>query len=226
MTATAAPTDTQSDPREVPGGGKLSPVNHIVRIVFLPASRSHGQPHDLTPEQLEAAETALKSMAPPSNVQSPATTMFDALKPTDIVAVGHEAASVRVIQDPGTPGTSPRAANQPPPTRGLYAHNAANHDTVLRVWTESDTIEYHCDQAFEIVRVERTGWKIYGAPENPFGGTLPYRARQSDTAAALWIWTSGKLPATANNQQYKATFKIADELIDPDVVCGDPPPAP
>ena len=34
----------------------------------------------------------------------------------------------------------------------------------------------------------------------------------------MWVWTSGLLPATANNQQYKMTFKIDGELIDPDVV--------
>ena len=39
-------------------------------------------------------------------------------------------------------------------------------------------------------------------------------------------WTSGVLPAKANNQQYKPTLKIGREEIDPDIVCGDPPPAP
>ena len=52
--------------------------------------------------------------------------------------------------------------------RRLFAHDHHHRDTVLRVWTESDTIEYQCDEQFEIVQVERAGWKIYGAPENPF----------------------------------------------------------
>ncbi len=84
---------------------------------------------------------------------------------------------------------------------------------MLRVWTESDTIEYQCEERFAIVRVERAGWKIYDAPENPFGqrgAALPGRAKgQAPTAGKPhWVWKSGLLPATANNQQYKMTFKI------------------
>ena len=58
------------------------------------------------------------------------------------------------------------------------------------------------------------------------------KRRKSDFATTrwkpeyVWTWTSGVVPASANNQQYKATFKIGGELIDPDVVCGDPPPSP
>jgi hypothetical protein len=115
-------------------------------------------------------------------------------------------------------------------------HDDHHTDTVLRVWTESDTIEYQCDEPFEIVGVKRAGWKIYDAPENPFGfGKVKYIAqkRKSDTdEKPIWVWTSGLLPATANNQQYKMTFKIFDEngkngeLVDPDIVCGNPPPSP
>jgi hypothetical protein len=100
---------------------------------------------------------------------------------------------------------------------------------VLRVWTESDTIEYVCDKPFEIVGVERAGWKIDGAPDDPFGGATPYRAQRRPPAKGqkpLWVWTSGLLPARANNQQYKMKFKIGREEIDPDVVCGSPPPSP
>jgi hypothetical protein len=99
---------------------------------------------------------------------------------------------------------------------------------VLRVWTGSDTIEYQCDQEFAITKIERAGWKIYGAPENPFGhGKLPYRSKRGKRdGKSIWVWTSRVPPATANNQQYKMTFKIKDELIDPDVACGDPPPSP
>ena len=47
------------------------------------------------------------------------------------------------------------------------------------MWTESDTIEYQCDVPFEIVEVERAGWKIYDAPDNPFAsGKMPYKATQ------------------------------------------------
>ena len=100
---------------------------------------------------------------------------------------------------------------------------------MLRVWTESDTIEYQCAEPFAIVGVERAGWKIYDAPDNPFGfGKVEYIAQErkgKTDEKRIWVWTSGLLPATANNQQYKMTFKIGDETIDPDVACGSPPPS-
>jgi hypothetical protein len=63
---------------------------------------------------------------------------------------------------------------------------------------------------------------------------MPYKATKERTSTTdahgnpkfVWKWTSGVVPASANNQQYKATFKIRGQKIDPDVVCGDPPPAP
>ena len=258
MTATAAPTDTQSDPREVPGGGKLKPVRHSVRIVVVrpaagptPAVQSDGPGHSdgLTESDLKAGEALLKNMgAPssngtsgppqPSNVPSTQpTNMFDALEPTDIVVVGNKPASVRTVDSSGKPVTSPLPAGQPEPTRHLFPHDDRHTDTVLRVWTESDTIEYQCDEEFEIVRMERAGWKLFGAPDNPFEGergAAPYKATKERTSRidadgnpkSVWKWTSGIVPASANNQQYKATFKIRGEEIDPDVVCGDPPPAP
>ena len=136
------------------------------------------------------------------------------LKATDIVVVGKEPASVR--------GTGQE--------RRLMAHDHHHTDTVLRVWTECDTIEYQCDERFEITGVERKGWKIYDAPENPFGlGKADYVAQDKGRDAngkPLWVWTSGLLPASANNQQYKMTFTIDNQEIDPDVVCGSPPPSP
>ena len=85
---------------------------------------------------------------------------------------------------------------------------------------------------FEIMQVEKAGWKIYDAPDNPFAGRPPYKAtRRATDGKPIWVWTSSVLPATANNQQYKMTFKIFDEHgengdVDPDVVCGNPPPIP
>jgi hypothetical protein len=172
------------------------------------------------------------------------------LKPTDIVVVGQEPASVRVLDKKGQPvpldesgqpmarltaeARDPALPPSDPPTRQLFAHDDRNRDTVLRLWTESDTVEYQCDEPFTIDEVMRTGWNIYGAPDNPFErerGRTPYEAteeRTSTTAAgqpkSVWKWTSGVVPASANNQQYKPTFKIRGESIDPDVVCGDPPP--
>jgi hypothetical protein len=219
--------------REVPGGGKLKPVNHIVRIVVVPpdngtksASQNggHGHSHGLTDHDRKTAQDKLTKMEPPPRdpsereaARSPKPkTMFEALKSTDIVVVGLEPASVRTVDSEGNPKK-----------RELDPHNDRNKDTVLRVWTESDTIEYQCDEPFEIVRVEQAGWKIYGAPDDPFGIGGPYTAQQRPRAQGqnpLWVWRSGLLPARANNQQYKMTFRIGGVEIDPDVACGDPPP--
>ena len=75
-------TKKQADPREQPGGGKLHPVRHIVRIVVVPfragstpvrQSGGSGQSHDLTEGELKAAEQALKKMDAP-RVKLPITT--------------------------------------------------------------------------------------------------------------------------------------------------------
>lgn len=256
MTATAVPRDTQSDPREVPGGGKLKPVRHVIRIVVVrpapgstPAVHSDGpgQSHGLTEDQLKEGEQALQEVDTaglPITTSGKHVTMFDVLKPTDIVVMGSEAASLRVLSKDGKP-VAPHTADTPnsaalpgePPKKHLHPHDDRHSDTVLRVWTESDTIEYQCDEEFEIVRMERAGWKLFGAPDNPFErerGATPYKATKEPTSTIdadgnpkfVWKWTSGVVPASANNQQFKATFKIRGKLIDPDVVCGDPPPAP
>jgi hypothetical protein len=257
MTATATPVEKQAVSRERPGGGKLYSVHHIVRIVVVrpaagstPAAASDGpgRSHGLTQSDLKAGEALLKNMGapssngtsgPPQPSKGPSTqpkNMFEALEPTDIVVVANEPASVRTIDSSGEPVTSPRPAGQPEPTRRrLFAHDDRHRDTVLRVWTESDTIEYQCDEKFEIVGMERAGWKLFGAPGNPFErerGAMPYKATKERTSTTdadgnpkfVWKWTSGVVPASANNQQYKATFKIRGQKIDPDVVCGDPPP--
>lgn len=237
MIQTAPTADTETDARKLPGDGKRHPVQHIVRIVVvdLPAGARAAiqgdgpvQSEGLTKEQLKAGEDALKGMdAPPSsNVLSGSSLSnvtstkpkkeFDVLKPTDIVVIGREPASVITIDSSG---------RRVP--RRLLAHDHSNRHTVLRVWTESDTIEYQCEEPFAITKVEKAGWNIFGTPDNPFQEPLPYEAREMPRASGekpLWVWKSGVLTAKANNQQYKATFKIGGELIDPDVVCGDPPP--
>ena len=262
MTATASPTNKEADRRIRPGDGKLNPVNHIVRIVVVPRSDSTAareragpaQSHGLTNDELSAAEVELKKKpAPPSPDgrsapgessdarSSESENMFDVLERFDIVVVGREPASVRTIDSSGKPvSANPtkeggQTASEPKPTRRLFAHDHHHTDTVLRVWTESDTIEYQCERRFEIVKVEKEGWKIYDAPDNPFGsGKVDYKAqeRQLGTGKRQYFWTSSVLPATANYQQYKMTFKIFDEngqngeLVDPDIVCGNPPPSP
>ena len=254
--STTAETTVEHDQREEPGGGGLNPVTHVVRIVVVPpadGSRSasqrdgHDQSHGLPDGELTAAADKLKGMDPPPSPDGTSArlgssaaavpkpkNMFEALKPTDIVAIGQEAASVRVV-DENDEAVPLDESGQPVrrSTARLFPHDDRNRDTVLRVWTESDTIEYQCDKEFEIVKVERAGWKIYGSPENlfepdrPFDGSFTYKAEKRTTGGKLiWFWKSGVLPARANNQQYKMTFKIGNEKIDPDVVCGDPPPSP
>ena len=253
MTATAPPTDTKPDRRK-PGDGKRHPFHHIVRIVVVgPAAGSTpavhrvgpGQSHGLTEAELKKGEQALQKVDAaglPITTSGKHVTMFDVLKPTDIVVMGSEPASLRVLDKNGKP-VAPRAAGAPnsaappsePSKKHLSPHDERHRDTVLRVWTESDTIEYQCDEAFEIVQMDRAGWKLFGAPDNLFErerGATPYRATKERTSTTdaegnpklVWKWTSGVVPASANNQQYKSTFKIRGKLIDPDVVCGDPPP--
>jgi hypothetical protein len=237
MTATVTTTDNEADLRVAPGDGRLNPVNHIVRIVVVRARGSkaakaakaagqregHSHGHGLTDEDRETAKAILMKMPPPSSSKrEPMATsakpknMFEALRPTDIVVVGREPASVRPVERDGKQKSL-----------DLHAHDDRNKDTVLRVWTESDTIEYQCDEKFEILKVEKAGWRIYGAPDDPFGVGGPYRAQQTPRAQGekpIWVWRSGLLPARANNQQYKMTFRIGGVEIDPDVACGDPPP--
>jgi hypothetical protein len=228
-------TGTQVDQRKNPGDGKLAPVKHIVRIVVVrpagdaPAAlqvAGPGHSHELTDRALKAAEAALKAMnAPPSSsgtsgpanalstVGQPQKTMFDVLKPTDIVVIGREPASLRTVDNSGTA------------TRRLFAHDDGHRDTVLKVWTESDTVEYQCDVPFAIQEVAKSGQnRITAAPDNPFErgrGSTPYPAVRENN---VHTWTSDTVPATANDQQYKMTFLIDGQEVDPDIVCGDPPP--
>ena len=231
------------DQRAHPGDGKRTPCKHIVRIVVVRddeltaaarRSRASSESHGLTDEELRMAEAVLKKLpasSPGERTSEPPKSTFEVLKPFDIVVIGQEAASVRVVDKNGK--AVPLHASGDSPTLRLFAHDDRHKDTVLRVWTSSDTVEYQCDRKFEIVKVERANWNIHGAPPNPFEaerGRTPYEATEERTTDASgkpkseWKWTSGVVPASANNQQYKTTFKIDGKLIDPDVVCGDPPP--
>ena len=97
--------------------------------------------------------------------------MFEVLEPTDIVVVGREPASVRTIDSKGKPSRD-----------SCLAHDDGHRDTVLRVWTESDTIEYQCEEKFEIMKVEKAGWKIYDTPDNPFEQWEPRLTSQGNAA--------------------------------------------
>jgi hypothetical protein len=108
---------------------------------------------------------------------------------------------------------------------GLVAHDMAIKHAAIRVYTESDQIEWECDRAFTIASTEKAHnpiWYQPGTPDNPFyagppfvaecGSDTRYRARSSTTTAA------------ANGQQYKVTITIGGRDVDPDYVCGNPPP--
>jgi hypothetical protein len=224
----------ECDQRRLPGDGQRTKCNHIVRIVVVPRVKPQApESHGLSDLELKEGETVLKKMPASAHSGQPGpTNLFEELKPTDIVVIGKEPASVRLVDKDGH-GAARAASGAPSSdlTRRLFAHNHCHQDTVLRVWTDSDTVEYQCDRAFEIVRVERSGWKLYGTAEDPFENSrekAPYRATEARDASGkpVWTWKSGVVPASANNQQYKATFLIDGQEIDPDVVCGDPPPSP
>jgi hypothetical protein len=239
--STTAEVNRDPAPKESPSGHKGERL--IVRIVVVrdagtpeaPSRASH-ESHGLTDDQLKRAEDRLRKMTPPHSSQestSPPKNMFEALKPTDIVAVGKEAASVRVVPRQESVGGA-----RTEDTRQLDEHNERHRDTVLKVWTESDIVEYQCAEKFEIVDVKQVKRMIDGAPANLFererGALTPetrYVAMEEMTPGPagnpvpVWKWTSGTVPASANDQQYKMTFKIGNDLIDPDVVCGDPPPS-
>ena len=236
--STTAEVNPDLAQKESPGKHKGEPL--IVRIVVVrdagspeaATSRESHEGHGLTDDQLKRAEDRLKAMPPPPSSEespSPPKNMFHALKPTDIVVVGKEPASVRVV-----PGQESAGGARTDQTLRLTAHDDRHRDTVLKIWTESDTVEYQCAERFEIVTVEQANWRIHGAPPNLFArerGSLPYEANEEPATTGpagnprpVWKWTSGTVPASANNQQYKMTFKIGNDLVDPDVVCGDPPP--
>ena len=228
------------DRREHPGDGIGTQCKHLVRIVVLrddaltaARSRVSNESHGLTKEELRIGQDLLEKMDAPSpaeRMSEPPKKMFEVLKPTDIVVIGQEAASVRVAEEQDHAGDARK-----PPTLELTAHNDRNKDTVLKIWTDSDTVEYQCDEEFKIVEVKQAGWNIYNAPTDPFqkpDQKAPYLASEVTSATidafgnlkSVWKWTSGVVPASANNQQYKMTFEIGGKRVDPDVVCGNPPP--
>jgi hypothetical protein len=113
--------------------------------------------------------------------------------------------------------------------RTLVPHDEAIRHAAIRVFTESDVIEWECDQAFEIAstkKAEHPIWQKDGTPDNPFFTGPPFEGeRLSDNRFRA---RSSKTRAEANDQQYKVFIRITsdDRLIDPDYVCGNPPPNP
>ena len=136
--------DDRCDQRARPGDGKRTQCTHILRIVVLRNDkltaarlrRASNESHGLTDEELKIGEALLKEMAAPLPSDPTAKrqkNMFKELKPTDIVVIGQEAASVRVDDDQNHAGHA-----RMPPTLRLMAHNDRHKDTGIRVWTNSD----------------------------------------------------------------------------------------
>lgn len=107
----------------------------------------------------------------------------------------------------------------------LVPHEAAVREAAIRVFTESDVIEWVCDQAFSIVSTGKAHnpiWREPTAPDNPFYTGPPYDAEYG--ADTRYRAQSTKTRKEANGQQYKVSIRIGNRLIDPDYVCGSPPP--
>ena len=107
----------------------------------------------------------------------------------------------------------------------LVRHETAVREAAIRVYTESDVIEWVCDQAFSIVSTEKSHnpiWREPTAPDNPFYTGPPYDAGCG--ADTRYRAQSTKTRKEANGQQYKVSIRIGTRLIDPDYVCGSPPP--
>jgi hypothetical protein len=110
----------------------------------------------------------------------------------------------------------------------LHDHEdpAVHRKTILPVFTESDVIEWRADQRFEITSVGKPAHPEFaqqGTPDQPFYENPPYRSSASN---GQHIARSSKIKREANGQQYKVNIKIGDRDVDPDFVCGDPPPNP
>jgi len=180
-----------------------------VKIYLVPEDVLGGpwQPHHrLTNKELKKAEAHVKQVA-----------VAQRLEPTSII----------VVRDQATSYTNVAPRNKPPDMK-LLRHDPNGHkETVLRVWTESDRVEWQAAQAFEITNIQKApapGFQAAGAgvPANPFyDAVTPYAAKESGGFYTIQTSTARK---EANGQQYKITFRIAGRLVDPDIACGFPPP--
>ena len=109
--------------------------------------------------------------------------------------------------------------------RKLVPHGSAIQEAAIRVYTESDVIEWESDQAFTIVSTEKSHnpiWHQGGTPDNPFHSGPPFVSSSGN--GAYHRARSSMTRSEANGQQYKVSIRIGGRLIDPDYVCGDPPP--
>lgn len=172
---------------------------HRIRVFVVPDAALQGDPplganNPATPRHLDLAQNHVMRNAPD---------LVDDVQA--IIVVGDKAATFL--------------------NRRLVRHEYAILEAAIRVFTESDVVEWVSEDAFTIVsteKAERPIWYQPGTPENPFHAGPPfdsisgsdnrYRARSSTTRKE------------ANGQQYKVSIRIGNRLIDPDYVCGNPPP--
>lgn len=109
--------------------------------------------------------------------------------------------------------------------RTLVPHDVAIRHAAIRVYTESDVIEWESDRAFTIVSTEKAHnpiWYKDGTPDNPFYSGPPFESRCG--SGTHHRARSSTTRQEADGQQYKVSIRIGDRLIDPDYVCGTPPP--
>jgi hypothetical protein len=102
----------------------------------------------------------------------------------------------------------------------LVPHDHAIHDSVIRMWTESDVVAWEADRPFVILSVKKAAQSSHnspGAPDNPFYVGPPYASDGHHTAR------SSIAKSQANGQQYKIDIQIAGRTVDPDILCGAPP---
>src|SRR6266487_1759846 len=173
---------------------------HRVRIFVVPDAALEREPppigkNNLTNRHLELADAHMKKTAP---------NLEDDVKA--IVVIGDKAATFL--------------------KRELVPHDIAVRHAAIRVFTESDIIEWESDQPFTIVSTEKAVnaiWSEDGTPTNPFYSGPPFEST-GDTANQYRA-RSSKAKQAANGQQYKVSIRLNDgRLVDPDYVCGDPPP--
>jgi hypothetical protein len=174
---------------------------HRVRIFVVPDSVLEGEPLPLgrdrpvTPRHLERSRSHIKQVAEDLLDDSAA-----------VIVVGDKAATFIC--------------------GALVPHDYAIRHAAIRMYTDSDTIAWECDQPFTIVSTEKVTepiWCANGTPDNPFYSGPPFCGQP--VGNGCFRAESSMTMAAANGQQYKVSIMIGDRLIDPDYVCGSPPPS-
>jgi hypothetical protein len=177
------------------------PQIHRVRIFVVPDRALQGEPPPLgkknrvTPRHLALADAHVKKEAPDLTDDGKA-----------VIVIGDKAATFR--------------------DRKLEDHDLAIRHAAIRMFTESDVIEWESDAPFSIestAKAENPIWHRDGTPDNPFHTGPPFDSAPHDNGRHKA--RSSTTTKDANGQQYKVSIRLSDgRLVDPDYVCGDPPP--